>query len=189
MLCLRFEPTDPCRAPSTTKGGPATLAKWGDVKLSSLSSLQRAAESRLPGPGRTLRRHPLLYSERQNPARSSPGPASSCGHDRVLRKGLKSTQRQVFNNTFRVRKQGDECPQSSSEPGAPSVWNSSCLEGRLSQELAPHSQVGSQDHDTTKEVGTDPAGASNYGHDAAGRSCVKRAWKIKFFLLKLYVNM
>lgn len=155
------------------------------MKLSSLSSQQRAAESRLPGPGGTLRRHPLLYSERQNPARPSRGPASSCGHDWVLRKGLRGTQREVCNNTFRMRKQGAECPQSSLEPGAPSVWNSSCLEGRLSQELAPHSQVGSQDHDTTKEVGTDPAGASDYGHDAAGRSCVKRAWKIKFFFLKL----
>lgn len=34
-----------------------------------------------------------------------------------------------------------------------------------------------------------PAGASNLGHDAAGRSCRKIAWKIKFFFLKLYIDI
>lgn len=45
------------------------------------------------------------------------------------------------------------------------------------------------DHDTIKEVGTDPGGASNYGHVAGGRSCIKRIWEIKFFFLKLYINI
>ena len=35
---------------------------------------------------------------------------------------------------------------------------------------AHSSQAGSRDHKVIREVGTDPAGTSNCGHDAAGRS-------------------
>lgn len=54
---------------------------------------------------------------------------------------------------------------------------------------AQRSQVGSRDHKIIREVGTDPAGTSNYGHDAAGRSFTKTMWKIKLFFLKLYTHI
>lgn len=54
---------------------------------------------------------------------------------------------------------------------------------------AQRSQVGSRDHKIIREVGTDPAGTSNYGHDAAGRSFTKTIWKIKLFFLKLYTHV
>lgn len=52
--------------------------------------------------------------------------------------------------------------------------------------MAHQPQVGSQDHEIIREVGTDPAGTSNYGHDATGRSFTKTIRKTKLFLSFIY---